>query len=158
MDREDPEFVKSGFGQSWDEPRAEIPKWPLESSDFTGGDSSGPPMLQFDVARFPAGERSAVNTIELGRGYPYVLFGSAELQTDANDMYTLEAADGSYSKTLSASCARPGPTGFPVLWFRPPPEGPLYHLRYRPAAGAAVPEYYIFRDQRLSPLQGGNTR
>jgi hypothetical protein len=158
MNAEDRQFAKSGFGISWDEPRQEVPKWQAESSDSTASGSSEPVMLEFDVARFPREERSAFNTIELGRGYPYVLFRPAGLQSNPDDLFTLEAADGSYTKTLSASCARPGPFGFPVLWFPPPPEGPLYHLRYRPAPGAAVPEYYIFRDQRLSLLEGGNRR
>jgi hypothetical protein len=158
MNAEDREFAKSGFNVSWDELRREVPKWPAESRDSAAIGSDEPVMLEFDIARFPVEERSAFNTIELGRGYPYVLFRPAGLQSNPNDLYTLEAADGSYSKTLSASCARPGPFGFPVFWFPPPPEGPMYHLRYRPAPGAAVAEYYIFRDQRLSLLEGGNRR
>lgn len=163
MNEEDRQFTKSRFGVPWGEPSKEIPNWLEESSDSS---ASGPMesaiseavMLEFDVARFPAEERSAFNTIELGRGYPYVLFRPSGLRSNPADLFTLEAADGSYAKTLPASCARPGPFGFPVLWFPPPPEGPLYHLRFRPAPGAAVPEFYIFRDQRLSLLEGGGGR
>jgi len=158
MNAEDRQFAKSGFGISWDEAREEVPKWQAESSEIAANPASEPVMMEFDVARFPVEERSAFNTIELGRGYPYILFRPAEAQSNPDDLFTLEAADGSYSKSLSASCARPGPFGFPVLWFPPPPEGPLYHLRYRPAPGAAVAEYYIFRDQALSLLEGGNRR
>lgn len=158
MSEEDRQFEKSRFGVPWGQASKEIPKWEEESSDSPGSGSVASAMLEYDVARLPAEEGAAFNTIELGRGYPYVLFRPAGLQSNPADLYTLEAADGSYAKTLSASCARPGPFGFPVLWFPPPPEGPLYHLRFRTATDAVVPEYYIFRDQRLSLLDGGGAR
>ena len=101
------------------------------------------------------GKTGESKPIIVAHEYPYALVvGDYEFADD--DLFILEADDGSYSESMKYSDAEVLP-GSAILWFPMPPESPKYSMKVRmgvSADGASdennTMEVYLFEDEILT--------
>ncbi len=104
------------------------------------------------------GRTGETKRISVAHEYPFVLL-TGDFQYSNDDLFTLEADDGSYSESMKYTEAEILP-GSATLWFPMPPESPKYSLKVtmnvpsdsnsKSSGKSNTIDVYLFEDETLT--------